>query len=65
MLNFALPLVNYFDENDLKIKVEVREDLIETYHSPNHDRVEYNELTIKLLKQAGIEVTNGGRKNER
>ena len=65
VLNFALPLVNYFDENDLRVKVEVREDLIETYNSPSHDRKEYNELTIKLLKQAGVEVTNGGRKNER
>lgn len=57
VLNFVLPLINYFDENDLDITVEVREDLIETYHSNTHDRDEYNEISKKLLKQAGAKIT--------
>lgn len=58
VINFAIPLTNYFDEYNKEIEVIVLEDLIETYDSINHNRDEYNELTIKLLKQAGIKVLN-------
>lgn len=66
VINFALPLINYFDENNLDIEIEVKEELIETYDSPNHNREEYNEITKKLLKQAGIKVTKSEvKKNAR
>jgi nicotinamidase-related amidase len=66
VINFALPLVNYLDENNLEVEVEVKEDLIETYNAPSHDRDEFNALTMKLLKQAGIKVNKSEvKKNER
>ena len=66
VINFTLPLVNYFDENNKMVKVEVREDLIETYDSPYHNREEYNKISKLLLKQAGVNVVNGEvRKNVR
>ena len=65
IINFALPLVNYFDENDLDIDVVVREDLIETYNSINHNREEYNNIAKLLLTQAGVNVEKGGNQNVR
>lgn len=54
VLNAAIPLVNYFDENNKEVSIIVRKDLVETYDSPNHNRYEYNEMALKLMKQAGI-----------
>ena len=65
IINFALPLINYFDENDLDIDVVVREDLIETYNSINHNREEYNNIAKLLLTQAGVNVEKGGNQNVR
>lgn len=66
IINFTLPLVNYLDENNLGVEVEVKEDLIETYNAPYHNRDEYNELTMKLLKQAGVNVNKSEvKKNAR
>ena len=66
IINFTLPLVNYLDENNLEVEVEVKEDLIETYNAPYHNRDEYNELTLKLLKQAGVKVNKSeAKKNAR
>ena len=59
VLNFALPLINYFDENDKDVSVVVREDLIETYDASYHNRDEYNSMAIKLLKQAGVKIKKG------
>lgn len=63
VLNFAIPLTNYFDELNKDVEVSVIENLIETYDAPYHNRKEYNDMTIKLLKQAGIKVI-GGNGNE-
>lgn len=66
VLNLVLPLVNYFDENDLRVEVEVKEDLIETYDSPIHNRDEYNEMAKVLIKQVGAKLTrNEVKKNAR
>ena len=54
--NLAIPLTNYFDENNRNIDVIVRSDLVETYDAPYHNREEYNEMSLKLMKQAGIKV---------
>lgn len=54
--NFAIPLVNYFDEHDLKVEVVTISDLIETYDAPYHPRDEYNEMANKLMKQAGVKL---------
>lgn len=59
VLNFALPLLNYFDEKNKDIKVVVREDLIETYDASYHNRDEYNNIAKLLLKQAGVKLEKG------
>lgn len=56
ILNLAIPLQTYFDQNDLNVKIIVPKTAVETYNSPVHNREEYNEMAFKLMKQAGIEV---------
>ena len=56
VLNLAIPLTNYFDQEDREIDVTVIEDGVETYDAPNHNREEYNEMSLKLMKQAGINI---------
>ena len=56
VLNLAIPLVNYFDQNNKDIEVSVIEDGVETYDSPSHNREEYNAMALKLMKQAGVKV---------
>ena len=56
VLNLAIPLTNYFDQNDRDVKVSVLEDAVETYDAPTHNAKEYNEMSLKLMRQAGIEV---------
>lgn len=56
VLNLALPLQNYVDEENLDIKITVPENAIETYKASYHDRDEYNEMAKKLMKQAGISL---------
>lgn len=56
ILNAAIPLVNYFDQNNMNVKVRVPSNMVETYNSDTHNREEYNEMALKLMKQSGIEV---------
>lgn len=56
ILNLAIPLQNYFDQKDRKVKVTVPKNAVETYNSDSHIREEYNEIAFKLMKQAGINV---------
>lgn len=56
VMNFALPLKTYINENDLDIKVIVYENGVETYDSPIHNRKEYNDMAFKIMKQNGIEI---------
>lgn len=54
VMNFALPLKNYINENDLDIKVTIYKDCVETYNSPTHNREEYNNMAFKIMEQNGI-----------
>lgn len=56
ILNLAIPLQNYFDQKDRKVKITVPKNAVETYNSPAHNRDEYNVMAFKLMKQAGINV---------
>ena len=56
VLNLVLPLTNYFDQNNRDVSISVYEDAVETYDAPNHNSKEYNEMSFKLLRQAGIRV---------
>lgn len=56
ILNLAIPLVCFFDENNWDVMVNVYRSMVETYDAPNHNRDEYNEMAFKLMKQAGVNV---------
>lgn len=56
VMNLAIPLVNYFDQNNRNINVSVIENAVETYDAPIHQRNEYNEMALKLMKQAGVKI---------
>ena len=56
VLHFVLSLKTYFNQTNRDVKVFVVESATETYNAPNHNRVEYNELAYKLMKQNGVYV---------
>jgi nicotinamidase-related amidase len=56
VLNLAIPLTNYFDQNNREVGVSVVSDAVETYDAPNHKASEYNEMSLKLMRQAGIKI---------
>ena len=58
VLNCAIPMQNYFDEENRKVSIVVPKNVVETYDAPNHLRKEYNEIAFKLMSQAGIKVVN-------
>ena len=56
VLNFVIPLKNYFNQMNRNVKIFVVESATETYGAPNHNREEYNEIAYKLIKQSGVEI---------
>ena len=56
VMNLAIPLVNYFDENDMNVKVVVPTNACDTYDAINHNRDEYNSIAYKLMDQAGVKI---------
>lgn len=56
VMNLAIPLQNYFDQQDRNILITVPKNAVETYNAPNHNREEYNEMAFKLMEQAGIKL---------
>lgn len=57
VLNFLIPLKNYFNQLNLDINVFAVQSAIETYHhAVLHDRDYYNKIAYDLMKQAGIIV---------
>ena len=61
IMQFALSLNTYFNENDYKNKrVIVPINTCETYDALNHNQVLYNEMSLNLMKQSGIVVCEIG-----
>ena len=56
IINLAIPLKNYLNENNQNIEITVPSNCVETYNSNVHNRKEYNEMSFKLMKQNGINV---------
>lgn len=54
--NLAIPLANYFDEEERKIIITVPTNAVETYDAPYHPKDEYNAMTFKFMKQTGINL---------
>ena len=59
VVNGAIALANYLDQNNRKHKIRVHEDAIATYNEAN--RGEYVEAAKLLMKQQGIELVKKGR----
>jgi nicotinamidase-related amidase len=55
-LNLAVPLQNYFDEQDRRVNIIVPTNAVETYDAPWHNRDEYNTMAFKIMSQAGIQL---------
>lgn len=64
VINFVVPLKNYFNQINKDVKIFVVESATETYGAPNHNREEYNEMAYKLMKQSGIEVVKNVKELE-
>mgnify|MGYP002767327593 FL=1 len=58
VMNLAIPLVNYFDEENRDVRVLVPQNTVETFNSNIHNRDEYNSMALKLMKNQGIGVEN-------
>lgn len=56
VLNLALSLKTYFNENNIPYKVIVKKDLVETYETKDHKSEEYNNYAFKLLELNGVEI---------
>ena len=56
VMNLAIPLQNYFDQNDRRVDIIVPTNAVETYGTDFHNRDEYNQMAFKLMKQAGIKL---------
>lgn len=52
--NGVLPMMNYFDENNRRVKVYLHEDAIDTFEIPGvHVRSEYEKAAYMLMEQQG------------
>jgi len=58
VLNLALPLVNYFDEKNLDINIEINKNLVATFDADNHDAKNYSEMAFKLMQLNGVKVVD-------
>lgn len=54
--NLVIPLANYFDEKDRKVKITVPVNAVETYDAPYHPHDEYNDNSFKFMRQNGINL---------
>jgi nicotinamidase-related amidase len=64
IMNLAIPLQNYFDQNNNEIEIIIPVNAIETYDAPWHNREEYNLMAYKMMEQSGIKLVKkyGGDK---
>ena len=64
-MNLAIPLQNYFDQNNQKVDIVIPTNAVETYDAPYHNRDEYTEMAYKFFEQSGIQLVKkyGGMKN--
>ena len=55
-INLAIPLQNIFDQDNRKVDIYVPTDSVETYNSPDHNREEWNDMSMRFMKQGGIKL---------
>ena len=49
-------MMNYFDQNNRRVEVNVHQEGIETYDAPYHDASLYSDAAYLLLAQQGAKV---------
>lgn len=53
VVNGTLPMMNYFDQNNRSVEVELLEDAISTYDAPWHEKGQYIDAAYLLMEQQG------------
>ena len=53
VVNGTLPMMNYFDQNNRGVEVELLEDAISTYDATWHEKNQYTDAAYLLLEQQG------------
>lgn len=56
IVNGVIPMMNYFDQNNRDIEVNVHEDAVETFDTPIHNGEEYTDAAILLMAQQGVKI---------
>ena len=56
VMDFARTNARFLDYINKDVKLFVVKSTIDTFDAPNHNRDEWNEISYKVMKQAGIEV---------
>jgi len=57
IMNLAIPLKNWYNQFNIDANVVVPENAVETYNIPGvHERDEWNQMAMKFMKQAGVEI---------
>ncbi len=54
VINLAIPLTNWFDQQNRTVQIRCPKNLMETYDAPVHKRDEYNAMTVTLMEQVGV-----------
>lgn len=54
ILQFALTLKTYFNQNDIDKNIIIYENCIATYDSEIHNAKEYHDFAVKLMENSGI-----------
>lgn len=56
VLNAAISMRTYFNQEDMDIQIVMPKDCVETYNAPVHPQNEYNDMAYKLIGQSGVKV---------
>jgi hypothetical protein len=56
VVNGVVGMMNYFDQNNRRVEVNVHQEGIETYDAPYHDASLYSDAAYLLLAQQGAKV---------
>lgn len=56
VINLAIPLQCFLDQENKDIEIVVPQDSVETYDAPSHNAEEWNEMAFKFMNQAGIKL---------
>ena len=56
VMNFAIPLQCFLDQENRDIEIVIPKDSVETYDAPNHKADEWNEMAYRFFEQSGIKL---------